>query len=84
MIRTSLMTSGSTDPKSRSARQGQPRHLLAAGRELADSGSLRDPHVLAEEIADDLRASLEQIEDILADLQERANEAQHWRDVEAV
>jgi hypothetical protein len=29
--------------------------------------------VLAEEIADDLRASLEQIEDILADLQERVN-----------
>lgn len=39
---------------------------------LEDSASLPDPHVLAAEIADDLRASLEQIEDILADLQARA------------
>ena len=29
-------------------------------------------HVLPKEIADDLRASLEQIEDVLADLQARA------------
>ena len=35
--------------------------------------SLPEPHVLAEEIPDDLRASLEQIEDILADLQERVS-----------
>jgi hypothetical protein len=33
---------------------------------------LPDPHVIAAEIADDLRAILEQIEDVLADLQERA------------
>jgi len=33
---------------------------------------LPDPHVIAAEIADDLRASLEQIEDVLADLQEWA------------
>jgi type I restriction enzyme M protein len=33
---------------------------------------LPDPHIIAAEIADDLRASLEQIEDVLADLQERA------------
>ena len=39
---------------------------------LEDSANLPDPHILAEEIADDLRASLEQIEDVLADLQERA------------
>jgi len=38
---------------------------------LEDSAGLPEPHVLAAEIADDLRASLEQIEDILADLQER-------------
>jgi len=38
---------------------------------LEDSANLPEPHVLAEEIADDLRASLEQIEDVLADLQER-------------
>ena len=31
-----------------------------------------DPHILAEEIADDLRSALEQIEDVLADLQIRA------------
>ena len=39
---------------------------------LEDSASLPDPHILAEEIADDLRASLAQIEDVLADLQARA------------
>lgn len=39
---------------------------------LEDSASLPDPHILAQEIADDLRAALEQIEDILGDLEERA------------
>ena len=39
---------------------------------LEDSANLPDPHVLAEEIADDLRAALEQIEDVLMDLQARA------------
>ena len=39
---------------------------------LEDSASLPDPHVLAQEIADDLRAALEQVEDILGDLQDRA------------
>lgn len=39
---------------------------------LEDSANLPDPHVLAQEIADDLRAALEQVEDILGDLQERA------------
>ncbi len=39
---------------------------------LEDSANLPDPHILAAEIADDLRASLEQIEDVLADLQARA------------
>ncbi len=38
---------------------------------LEDSASLPDPHVLAAEIADDLRAALEQIEDILEDLRQR-------------
>ncbi|MBN2576810.1 MAG: hypothetical protein JXP73_19765 [Deltaproteobacteria bacterium] len=41
---------------------------------LEDSTSLPDPHVIAAEIADDLRASLEQIEDVLADLQARVRE----------
>jgi type I restriction enzyme M protein len=40
---------------------------------LGDSASLPDPHILAEEIADDLRASLEQIDDILTDLRARVN-----------
>lgn len=48
--------------------QGQPGHLLAAGRET--SANLPEPQLLAAEIADDLRAGLEQIEGILADLQE--------------
>ena len=39
---------------------------------LEDSANLPDPHVLAQEIADDLRSALEQIEDILGDLEERA------------
>ena len=39
---------------------------------LEDSANLPDPHVLAEEIADDLQSALEQIQDILGDLQERA------------
>jgi type I restriction enzyme M protein len=40
---------------------------------LEDSANLPEPHVLAEEIADDLRSALEQIESVLADLQGRAN-----------
>ncbi|MGH7388760.1 MAG: hypothetical protein ACREM3_04795 [Candidatus Rokuibacteriota bacterium] len=39
---------------------------------LEDSANLRDPHVLAQEIADDLRSALSQIEDILGDLEQRA------------
>jgi type I restriction enzyme M protein len=39
---------------------------------LEDSSNLPEPHVLAAEIADDLRSALAQIEDVLADLQERA------------
>lgn len=39
---------------------------------LEDSANLPDPDVLAEEIADDLRVALEQIESVLGDLQERA------------
>src|SRR2546427_10962517 len=38
---------------------------------LEDSASLPEPHIIAEEIAEDLRAALEEIEDILGDLQER-------------
>lgn len=39
---------------------------------LEDSANLPDPHILAEEIADDLRSALEQVEEVLGDLQERA------------
>jgi len=38
---------------------------------LEDSASLPDPHILAQEIADDLRSALEQVEDILGDLEAR-------------
>ena len=38
---------------------------------LEDSANLPDPHVLAEEIAEDLRDALGQIEGVLADLKAR-------------
>lgn len=38
---------------------------------LEDSASLPEPHLLAQEIADDLRAALSQIEDVLRDLEQR-------------
>ena len=40
---------------------------------LEDSASLPEPHVLAQEIADDLRSALEQIEDVLGDLEQRVD-----------
>jgi type I restriction enzyme M protein len=39
---------------------------------LEDSSRLPDPHVLASEIAEDLRSALEQIESVFGDLQQRA------------
>lgn len=39
---------------------------------LEDSANLPEPHVLAEEIAEDLRSALAQIEDVLGDLRKRA------------
>ena len=42
---------------------------------LEDSASLPDPHILAQEIADDLQSALEQIQDILGDLEARAAKA---------
>jgi len=38
---------------------------------LEDSAKLPDPHILAQEIADDLRSALPQIEDVLGDLEQR-------------
>ena len=38
---------------------------------LEDSANLPEPHILAQEIADDLRAALAQIEDVLGDLEQR-------------
>jgi type I restriction enzyme M protein len=40
---------------------------------LEDSARLPEPHILAAEIADDLRSALEQIESVLGDLRMRAN-----------
>jgi type I restriction enzyme M protein len=40
---------------------------------LEDSASLPEPHLLAQEIADDLRAALAQIEDVLGDLERRVD-----------
>ena len=39
---------------------------------LEDSANLPDPHLLAQEIADDLRSALAQIEDVPGDLEQRA------------
>ena len=39
---------------------------------LEDSADLPEPHLLAQEIADDLRAALVQIEDVLGELEKRA------------
>jgi len=38
---------------------------------LEDSNNLPDPNILAQEIADDLRSALAQIEDVLGDLEQR-------------
>ena len=40
---------------------------------LEDSANLPDPHILANEIAEDLESALEQIRDILGDLEERVS-----------
>ena len=40
---------------------------------LEDSAGLPEPHLLAQEIADDLRSALAQIEDVLGDLEQRAD-----------
>lgn len=56
------------------ARDGRSRDLIWLRDEsLKDSANLPDPHVLAEEIADDLQSPLEQIESALGDLTLRAN-----------
>jgi len=44
---------------------------------LQDSANLPDPHILAQEIADDLRSALGQIEDVLVDLEARSTSATH-------
>jgi type I restriction enzyme M protein len=40
---------------------------------LEDSANLPDPHILAQEIADDLRSALGQIEDVFGDLEARTD-----------
>jgi serine/threonine protein kinase len=54
-------------------RQGQPRLFWLRDESLEDSASLPEPHLLAQEIADDLRAALAQIEDVLGDLEQRVD-----------
>ena len=46
---------------------------------MEDSANLPEPHVLAEEIADDRRSALEQIESVLAVLQHRAKTSEEVR-----
>jgi len=43
---------------------------------LEDAADLPEPHVLAREIADDLRSALGQMEEILADLEERTEQVE--------
>jgi type I restriction enzyme M protein len=43
---------------------------------LEDSANLPEPHVLAQEIADDLRSALEQVESILGELQARVGKSE--------
>ena len=43
---------------------------------LEDAADLPEPHVLAREIADDLRSALGQMEEILADLEERTQQVE--------
>jgi type I restriction enzyme M protein len=42
---------------------------------LEDSANLPEPHLLAQEIADDLRSALTQIEEVLGDLEQRVGAA---------
>lgn len=42
---------------------------------LEDSASLPEPHLFAQEIADDLRSALARIEDVLGDLEQRVASA---------
>jgi len=42
-------------------------------RQDEDSASLPEPHLLAQEIAADLRSALAQVEDVLGDLELRVN-----------
>ena len=51
---------------------------------LEDSANLPDPDVLAAEIAEDLRAALEEIEDVLEDMEQRAQVVRGQRDAEGV
>ena len=44
---------------------------------LEDSANLPDPHLLAQEIADDLRSALGQTEDVLGDLEARTGKVRN-------
>jgi hypothetical protein len=52
-------------------RQADHEEADVVGRRRSDGANLPDPNILAQEIADDLRSALGQIEDILGDLERR-------------
>jgi len=71
--------SGFADPPGQQAYEGILRRdevsldlFWLRDESLEDAASLPEPHVLAQEIADDLRSALAQIEDVLGDLEKRA------------
>lgn len=71
-LRRRLVGPGSCRPEHAGRpRRRDPRVQVGEGPRLRGLPPLRR-HVLAEEIADDLRSALEQIESVLGDLQARA------------
>ena len=54
--------------RSGQARQSEPRHFLVKDEALEESANLPAPEIIAQEIADDLEAALEQFATIAEDL----------------
>ena len=61
------------------ARQGQPDIFWLRDESMEDSASLPPPDEIAEEIVEDLRAALEQLEEIAADLSSHPGIPQSFR-----
>jgi hypothetical protein len=76
-VETRFINGLDPEPKTRTISANLPHiHRPATlaewiGAETLDSASLPEPHLLAQEIADDLRSALAQIEDVLGDLEQR-------------